>query len=321
MMHVIIRTGSGRKFARRIGEELKRINRRNNWIMPSVGYFPTSFAERPHLNPRNTLIHSRAAYPECGWMNNLVRKENEGFRVINTTEVLKLTSDKLKCATVMYDAGLPHPKTWAYYPRTSNIEILARELAENNITKFIVKPYTSMEQGAHVDVRQVQHICTCPTCGNTHRWEQTPNNPGDVVEHLREAIAGQPTGKVVIQEYVNYTAIYRVIVIGGRALPISWEDRPSEYRWKVSVCLNRGMMFVPRPDTELLRLAERTQRVIGGEINFIDVFKTREGYVLSEINTACNLLIHEEKARGAGSQYWNIARYIAQYLDEQARRR
>jgi glutathione synthase/RimK-type ligase-like ATP-grasp enzyme len=80
------------------------------------------------------------------------------------------------------------------------------------------------------------------------------------------------------------------------------------------------MQFVSNPDTELLRVAERTQRVIRGEINFIDVFETREGYVLSEINTACNLLLHEEKARQAGSQYWNIARYIAQYLDEQARR-
>ena len=80
------------------------------------------------------------------------------------------------------------------------------------------------------------------------------------------------------------------------------------------------MQFVSNPDSELLRLAERTQQVIGGEINFIDVFETREAYILSEINTACNLSLHEEKARRAGSTHWNIARYIAEYLDREARR-
>jgi glutathione synthase/RimK-type ligase-like ATP-grasp enzyme len=253
-------------------------------------------------------------------MNNLVRKENEGFRVINTTEVLKLTSDKLKCAMKMYNAGLPHPKTWEYN-RSLPLSHLVSELEENNINKIIVKPYTSMEQGEHVQVRAIQHvhICSCPTCGHNHRIEGV-NNPRDPEEHLREAISEMPTSKVVIQEYVPYIGIYRVIVIGGQALPISWVDRPTTIRWKVSVCLNRNMQFVPNPDTELLRVAERTQRVVGGEINFIDVFETRDGYVLSEINTACNLLIHEEKARQAGSTHWNIARYIARYLDEQARR-
>ena len=78
-MHVIIRTRSGKKYARRIGQELKRINQRNNWICPTVNYFPTSFTNRPRLNPQNTIIHSRAAYPNCGWMNNLIQKEEEGY--------------------------------------------------------------------------------------------------------------------------------------------------------------------------------------------------------------------------------------------------
>jgi glutathione synthase/RimK-type ligase-like ATP-grasp enzyme len=322
MMHVIIRTGGGRKYARRIGQELKRINPRNEWIMPSVSYFPESFRRRPRLNPRNTLIHSRAAYPDGpNWMRNLVAKELEGFKVINNTNVLRLTSNKYKCAIKMYEAGLPHPKTWTCTHSEAQIATVARSLENENITKIIIKPYTSMSQGEHVQVRTIEHIhiCTCSACGHTHRIEGF-NNPGDPVEHLREAVVEMPTSNAVIQEYVPYTAIYRVVVIGGRALPISWRDVPTANRWRVSVCLNRSMEFVPHSDRELLRLAERTQRVIGGEVNFIDVFETREGYVLSEINTACNLLIHEEKARQAESTHWNIARYIARYLDEQARR-
>ncbi len=129
-----------------------------------------------------------------------------------------------------------------------------------------------------------------------------------------------PTSKVIIQEYVPYTALYRIIVIGGEAIPISWVDRPTERRWKVSVCLNRGMEFVPNPAPGLLRIAEQTQREIGGKINFIDIFDTPTGFVLSEINTACNLTIHEEKARAAGSRHWNIAKKIAQYLISEGRR-
>lgn len=299
MMFAIIRTGSGRKYARRIGQELKRINPRNNWIIPSVNYFPESFRSRPHLNPRNTLIHSRAAYPDGPmWVANLVRKEEEGYRVINTTQVLRCTSNKLECAFDMYNAGLPHPRTWEA-TRSWDEDMLRRlwwDMASNyNVHKVVVKPYTSMDQGANVKV-------------------------AETYEHFARAVRGMTTSKVIVQEVIDYTGIFRVIVINGRALPMSWVDRPTPQRWRVSVCLNRNMQFVPNPDQELLRVAEQTQAVIGGEVNFIDVFSTASGrYILSEINTACNLLIHEGMARRAGHPSWNIAKAIAKYLDNQAR--
>lgn len=299
MMYVILRTRSGRKYARRIGQELKRINSRNNWIVPSVNYFSESFRSRPHLNPRNTLIHSRAAYPDGPmWVANLVAKESEGYRVINDTDVLRLTSDKLACAFHMYNAGLPHPRTWEATKTWDDgmVNRLWYEMTSNyDVHRVVVKPYTSMDQGANVKVAENK-------------------------EQMRDAIRGMPTGKVIVQEVINYTGIFRVIVIGGRALPMSWVDRPTPHRWRVSVCLNRNMQFVPNPDQELLRVAEQTQEVVSGEINFVDVFSTPSGrYILSEINTACNLLIHEGMARRAGHPSWNIARHIAQYLDRQAR--
>jgi glutathione synthase/RimK-type ligase-like ATP-grasp enzyme len=232
------------------------------------------------------------------WMANLVRKEDEGYRVINDTDVLRLTSDKLACAFHMYNAGLPHPRTWEAAKTWDDgmVQRLWYEMSSNyDVHKVVVKPYTSMDQGANVKV-------------------------ANTVEEMRSAIRGMPTGKVIVQEVINYTGIFRVIVIGGRALPMSWVDRPSHNRWRVSVCLNRNMQFVSNPDQELLRVAEQTQEVVSGEINFIDVFSTPSGrYILSEINTACNLLIHEGKARAAGHRNWNIAHYIAKYLDRQAR--
>lgn len=298
-MFVMVRTGSGRKYARRIGQELKRVNPRNNWIIPSVSYFPESFRARPHLNPRNTLIHSRAAYPNgTQWMANLVRMEEEGYRIVNSTDILRLTSDKLACAFKMYNAGLPHPRTWEA-TRTWDDGMINRlwyDMTSNyDVHRVVVKPYTSMDQGANVKVAENR-------------------------EQMRDAIRAMPTGKVIVQEVINYTGIFRVIVINGRALPMSWVDRPTPQRWRVSVCLNRNMQFVPNPDQELLRVAEQTQAVIGGEVNFIDVFSTPSGrYILSEINTACNLMLHEGMARRAGHPSWNIANAIAKYLDRQAR--
>jgi glutathione synthase/RimK-type ligase-like ATP-grasp enzyme len=298
-------------------------------LIPSVSYFPESFRRRPRLNPHNTIIHSRAAYPNGPqWVRNLVAKEEEGFRVINNTGVLRLTSDKSRCAIRMYNAGLPHPETWEHQRLTgSNLGAIARHSRERGRHKLVVKPYTSMNQGSDVEIVELEEIerivqeeeCICSCCGNVHTRTRNISTVRDNnFDRLQRAIRNQPTNRVVIQEYVDYTAIYRVIVIGGEALPISWVDRPTPERWKVSVCLNRNMQFVPNPDRELLRVAERTQRVIEGEINFIDVFETRDGYVLSEINTACNLLIHEQKARNASSTYWNIARYIAEYLNRQS---
>jgi glutathione synthase/RimK-type ligase-like ATP-grasp enzyme len=167
--------------------------------------------------------------------------------------------------------------------------------SDYDIHNAIVKPYTSMDQGANVKVART-------------------------LEEFTSAIRGMTTGKVIVQEVIDYTAIFRVVVIDGRALPMSWVDRPTPQRWRVSVCLNRNMQFVSNPDQELLRVAERTQEVIGGEINFIDIFRTRSGrWILSEINTACNLSIHEGMARQAGHPSWNIANAIAKYLDRQAR--
>jgi glutathione synthase/RimK-type ligase-like ATP-grasp enzyme len=232
------------------------------------------------------------------WVANLVAKEREGYRVINNTRVLRHTSNKLECALDMYEAGLPHPRTWEA-ERNWDDDLIRRlwvlMASDYNVYKVVVKPYTSMDQGANVKI-------------------------AETFEQFHRAIRGMPTGKVVVQELIDYTAIFRVVVIDGRALPMSWVDRPTPQRWRVSVCLNRNMQFVTNPDQELLEVAEQTQEAIGGEVNFIDVFRTVSGrYILSEINTACNLSIHEGMARSAGHPYWNIANYIARYLDRQAR--
>jgi glutathione synthase/RimK-type ligase-like ATP-grasp enzyme len=290
---VIVHTASGGAYARRVASSIRWIHKNLkrgqpvNTVIASVNDFDEKVQG---LIPRDTVIYSRAAYPTLdGWVGRLKNLENRGFHIINPVSVLQMTSNKLACALHL-QGRVSHPKTWLLDKGNWNPPY--EELPRG---EYILKPETSMEQGAQV-----------------RRWVYGGGGP---LREVADSISGQ---RIVLQEFVPYTAIYRVIVIGGVALPYSFVDRPEWHpgEWKVSVCLNRTTMkFVPNPSVQLLRLAEDTQRAVGGEINFIDIFETTPGrFVISEINTACNLRIHERLAERARHPMANIHYRIAKYL-------
>lgn len=290
---IILTTGGGNRFARKIISSINwqcvhrfRNRIRINSYKESVFNIERLFSDN-NFSTNDTIIHARAAHPNCTWMAQLEELERDGFKVINSTEVLKLTSNKLNCSMKLQD-HFPHPRTWEIRKRDFVIQQIPRESGE-----YILKPETSMSQGEHV------------------RKINFPITETEFISELNQV----PGNKIVLQECVPYTALYRVIVIGGVALPYSFVDKPEENRWRVSVCLNRNTMrFVSNPDRELLRLAENIQSFIGGDINFIDIFGTRNGYVISEINTACSLNIHENLAKRFGREDWNIHYRIAKHL-------
>ena len=165
--------------------------------------------------------------------------------------------------------------------------------SEIRTVQFVVKPIQSQGQGEYV---------------------QRFNVFATDIDNLNEYFNHSGTNSALVQEFIDYLAIYRVIVINGKALPFVTMDTPTEDDWKVSVCLNPKQVPIKNPDSELLRMAERVQGVINGEINFVDIFKTiTKQYVLSEVNTACNLSGHEEILNE------NIAKYIAEYLVKKER--
>jgi glutathione synthase/RimK-type ligase-like ATP-grasp enzyme len=57
-----------------------------------------------------------------------------------------------------------------------------------------------------------------------------------------------------------------------------------------------------------LKFAENIAKKFNAEISFIDIFTTRKGYFLNEINTSCNLTFHERASK------YNISKKIAEYL-------
>jgi glutathione synthase/RimK-type ligase-like ATP-grasp enzyme len=67
--------------------------------------------------------------------------------------------------------------------------------------------------------------------------------------------------------------------------------------WKATMCNNpmaKHYMDTPR---ELVAVAEKTIRVFGGDVAYIDYFETSDSFVLNEINHSCGL-IQQERITG-----------------------
>jgi len=261
MYFVLLHTGGGIKYARKIGKSLRKFG--HNYYLSSVANSDYVW-RHDELTPDNTIIHARAAHPtSISFVRTLEQKEREGFRVVNSVDTLKLTSDKLKCSLLFNELNLAHPKTIVGKKNNDSW----RDQIEDK--EYIIKPYISQGQGVFVQ-----------------RFHGQPSN--DIINSI-------PTNTLVIQEFVDVSAIYRVICLNGMPQNFVFVDKGKPNDWKFSVCLNKiSMVFEPNANRELLNLARNAQKAVNGVINFIDIFLTKDGeYVISEINTACSLFIHE----------------------------
>lgn len=322
---VIIRTDKGGRYARKILRSIQWLNENKypQHEFVTVDMTITEFLHYIDINdffgfegvgPNNTIIHARCANPRTDWTIKLRELEERGYKVVNSVDCIELTSNKLACSLALQNK-VAHPKSFEYSRnmRGGDLDMLRANLSAAFLGNdyIIAKPLTSLEQGANV--RKIRFM------GN--HWER-------IIDEFNEV----PGNKIVIQEYIPYTALHRVIVIGGKALPYTFIDKVEYHQpgdWKVSCCLNKTTMKLnENADRELLELAEKTQKEVGGVINFIDIFEynvSRVGhlgmynhsgveYTNAEINTACSLNIHERLAKLAGRNDWNIHFRIAKQL-------
>jgi glutathione synthase/RimK-type ligase-like ATP-grasp enzyme len=276
---LVIHTQEGVRYAHYITKEL-------NWL--GIRSYAQTVANLKNktdwdrFTPTNTLIHFRTASPlPIRWARKL---ETKGYRVINSSRTLELTSDKFKSCEWARESGLALPKTVKVLK--TQVKQSLESFAEH---EFVIKPTNSKSQGAF--------------CFKTSKADPL----------FLEKVAQVPGKEIIFQKLVPYTKIYRVIVINGKALVNAvFSDQPSSEDWKVSVCLNPDIKLVSQPDDDLISYAEKLAQIYNTEIGFIDIFETESGeYILSEINTACNLWNHE---RLSGV---NISKHIAEYLKTQ----
>lgn len=322
---ILIRTDKGRKYARKILNSVKWLNE-NKYPQHEFTAVDLTIAEFMseslgwwrQFNPSKTIIHARAANPRTKWTIRLRELEKLGYKVVNSVDCIELTSNKLACSLHL-QGKVNHPKSWEYRKNSVNVGTmqLINEIWESldHPDYIIAKPLTSLEQGLNV-----KKIFMKDRFNNLRNFLR-----------IEEELNSVPGNKIVIQEYIPYIALHRVIVIGGKALPYTFVDYandPGKTDWKVSCCLNRTTMKLNgNADFRLLELAEKTQKEVGGIINFIDIFEVgnfwdQDGYIpeyytISEINTACSLNIHEKLAKQAGRRNWNIHFRIANELVKQ----
>ena len=104
-----------------------------------------------------------------------------------------------------------------------------------------------------------------------------------------------PGDDILAQEFIDFEILIRVIVIGFNSIKDATIYDMPDKDWKCSVCLNPGIKKYTGGNTALFEIAEKTARFFNAKVNFIDFFQDRKGgFILNEINTACNLFFHEQ---------------------------
>jgi glutathione synthase/RimK-type ligase-like ATP-grasp enzyme len=261
---IIVRTKKGIKYAQKI----------QNYIL-SQGII-CYLAERSelegmitkyNLKPGNTLIHARCA----GTTTNkiLAQFEKLGFRIINSSKTLELTSNKYLANLHAKKNKLPIAKT---YKLLENDLLGLKKLLQKHKT-IILKPIHSQGQGI---------FC-----------QKIDSNYKDA--ELKTILNSVPGQEIQVQEFIDYKKLIRVIVIDYKVLAKACTYDIPAMSWKCSVCLNPKIKKYNLVNTELKKLAEKTARVFEAQVNFIDFFEDQRGeFILNEINTACSLLIHEK---------------------------
>ncbi len=277
---VIMMTPKGQHYADFIAKE---VNLRGVPVGATILVDAKQYLKEKGFLPKETLIHSRTAGPGKTY-RRLKALEKQGYKIINSPQTLKLTSDKFESCNFAIKNNIPCARTLKVKKKKA-IELIKNKIKEWG--KVIVKPRKSQGQG---------EFCFLFDKSNTNQTQKVLKIPSE---------------ELVIQEYIEYTKLSRVIVIDFKALKDAvFYDEPKK-DWKCSVCLNPQIKLYKNPPKELFKLAEKIAKSINAEISFIDIFTTPNGFVLNEINSSCSLIFHERLSRV------NVSGKIADYLIKQ----
>src|SRR6185369_14816520 len=159
---ILIRTNKGSKYARKILNSVKWLNRYKysqyqfivaDYTIEEFLAQGGSYGFRQIYGVNNTIIHARCANPRTSWTEELRDLEERGYKVVNSVDCIELTSNKLACSLHLM-GKVAHPKSWEFRKNMTVIEFdnmihdIQNKLA---FPEFIIaKPLTSLEQGANV---------------------------------------------------------------------------------------------------------------------------------------------------------------------------
>lgn len=308
----LLRTKHGSRYAKMIRDAIRK-----RGVRCFTAYFKDAEKkiQRLGLEPKKTLIHSRTAGPNA---NRFIESlEKRGFRMINPSRTLDLTSNKFKAHEYAMKHSIPVAETIKV--KKTDTSAIQRFLQQHK--DIVLKPIFSQGQGVYCQRVRLSTLSSRASgagngAGRVERsrisllsgkkeCEISPlalRKAQSSVEMTDEArMTDMPGMFLQLQAFIPYRRLIRAIVIDFKALPeATVYDEPLPGEWKCSVCLNPRIKKLENPPVELMMLAEKTARAFDARINFIDFFETANGeaggpgrFILNEINTACNLIRHE----------------------------
>lgn len=280
----LISTKAGTHFARRIGKELNAIG--HHYYLSNIMNCDAVFMAKER---DDYMIHPRVAYPfpqYSKFMTFLFAVSSRIF-VSNSPFTLALTSNKYKCNEHLEKSNIKVPH--AILLEDSGLDFYRKNFKEG---LFIIKPIVSNGGGKTV------HL---------FRANDDYNN------YVEGFLQNGGKKKCFAQLFINVDFLYRVILVNGIPYKYVFVDYPEleDGNWKLSVCINKNMecTVLDNISQDIVDIAIKAQQAVNGHINFVDVFENSDGdYFISEINTSCNLRLHEKISDS------NIAEFIAEGL-------
>ena len=210
-----------------------------------------------NMKPMDDVVVLQRSISHYTAMASTIAFESCCARVINTSDALAKSMDKLWSLSILRRAGLPTPKTLVAFTQES-----AMKAAEELGYPIVVKP-TNGSWG--------RLICLA----------RDPEELRSIMEH-RQYLPGSLAKVHLIQEFVKKPGRdIRVFVVGGEAVVAIYRVNG---HWITNTA--RGAKAVPaKIDSELEELSLKTAEALGGEILGIDFFEDPErGYLVNEVN-------------------------------------
>lgn len=213
--------------------------------------------------------------------------EGSGLRVINSTAVAELCSNKLATSIALAKAGVPTPRTYLALSSDA-VEAAAEELGY----PLVLKPFVGSWG------RMVTVVRDRATLKALVEYKEELANPIEHMYYMQEFIRRPPRD-------------IRAIVAGDNIITCVHRFAP-EGEWRTNVARG-GTSKAFKPDEELKETILNAAEAVGGGVLGVDAMEAESGYVVHEVNNTVEF-------RGAQSAVdvdipAKIVQYVAQTVN------
>lgn len=210
--------------------------------------------------PEDTVIGRLDVLPSLDGVEHgllsLLLLERRGVRVVNSAESLLAAHDKLRCARLLADAGIPHPTT---------VHLRANDAPPPSAAPCVVKPRFG---SWGTDVYRCESREELQACIESLRDRSWYRRHGVLLQELLP-----PPGRDL-----------RVVVAGGHVVGAA-ERVAAPGEWRTNVTLGGSLEQTAR-DEDAFELARAAAAASGLDFVGVDLLPTDHGHVVLELNGA-----------------------------------